>query len=197
MCVRRMTVEEVELHWNRFKENPERKLTLCIYCREYWADRTTNHYQHQFRHHRELTGKSLPFVCDRCEWTFPTAKELERHQEKCEPDHEIHEALYNALMAANWAQDLTVQTWDGFLPSNAFVDGPAIWRLPRLAVRKHLADFKQGNSSLDVTCDHVIAEMPTDYVQGIGLENLNKMVKNYLKVTLEAESPVSVQHDDR
>ena len=41
-----------------------------------------------------------------------TEVDLDKHQLRCEPIYYLEEKIHNALGAADWAQDLMIQTWE-------------------------------------------------------------------------------------
>jgi len=166
----------------------------CHLCRKGMFEKSTNFFQHIFRNHRgENTGVTLPYICNRCDLDFPTKKELAKHQLKCDPTYDEEERIHNALGAADWAQDLTLQTWDWVLPPNAFTGIPKLDDLSKVVIRRNLEDFQKDRCSAENTVTVLLSAFPPQLVTAMGQEKLERMLRNYLLIKFNKNGMVKVQ----
>ena len=181
------------------KENSGEKVDYrsyrgCHLCRKGMFSKSTNFYQHLYSHHKgEETGVSLPYACNRCDLGLPTKGVLVSHLKRCEPTYELEEMLNNALGAADWAQDLTIQTWDWVLPPNSFTAIPKLVDIAKVVLRRSLEDFKEGRSSAENTTTVLLSAFPPKLVNAIGQEKLENMMQNYLRIKFDKNGSVKVQ----
>ena len=171
-----------------------RRYRGCHLCRKGMFAKSTNFFQHIFRKHRgEDTGVSLPYICDRCDLDFPTKAELAKHQSKCDPTYYEEERIHNALGAADWAQDLILQTWDWVLPPNAFTAIPKLADIPKVGIRKNLEDYQKDRCSTENTVTVLLSAFPEQLITAMGQEKLERMLRNYLLIKFDKNGMVKVQ----
>jgi len=184
---KRIGKKKVKVEWRHYRG--------CHLCRKGMYSRTTNFYQHLHRSHSdEETGVSMPYACSKCDMGLPTKGELVRHQLRCEPTYHLEENIHNALGAADWAQDLTIQTWDWVLPPNSFTAIPKLNDLAKGGLRKGcLKDFKEDRSSAQDTATVLLSAIPDRLVTAIGQEKLENMLENYLRIKFDKNGSVKVK----
>jgi hypothetical protein len=171
-----------------------RKHRGCHLCRKGMFSKSTNFFQHIFRRHKgEETGVTLPYICDRCNLGLPTIGELDQHQSKCDPTYDQEEKIHNALGAADWAQDLTLQTWDWVLPPNAFTAIPKLADISKVVLRNSLLDFQKDRCSAENTVTVLLSAFPVKLITAMGQEKLENMLHNYLVIKFDKNGMVKVE----